>query len=153
MTMDFNEERRQLIDHLIRQGYLKSKRVIEAMENVPRHLFLPQSQLNSAYEDRPQSIGHGQTISAPHMNAMMCELLELTPKMRLLELGSGSGYHAALCAFLVKGNTPDEDGHVFTIERVPELAEFAQRNLEKADLSNLVTVICKDGTQGLPEYQ
>ncbi len=151
--MDFNDERHQLIESLKRYGYLKSKHVIEAMESVHRELFLPQSQISSAYEDHPQSIGHGQTISAPHMNAMMCELLELTPKMKILELGSGSGYHAALCAYLVKGGKQEEDGHVFTIERIPELAELARSNIEKAGLGSLVTVICKDGTEGLPEQQ
>ncbi len=151
--MDLDDERHRLIENLKRYGYLKSQRVIEAMESVHRELFLPQSQISSSYEDHPQSIGYGQTISAPHMNAMMCELLELKPKMKLLELGSGSGYHAALCAYLVKGAKQEEDGHIFTIERIPELAEFARHNIEKAGLGPLVTVICKDGTEGLPEYQ
>lgn len=151
--MDFDNERLNLVENLKRSGYLKSKRVIEAMESVHRELFLPQGQISSAYEDHPQSIGHGQTISAPHMNAMMCELLELAPKMRILELGSGSGYHAALCAYLVKGEIREEDGHIFTIERIPELAEFARNNIEKANLGNLVTVLCRDGTEGLPEQQ
>jgi protein-L-isoaspartate(D-aspartate) O-methyltransferase len=153
MIVDLNGEKHHLIENLKRSAYLKSPRVIEAMKRVPRELFLPPSQASSAYEDHPQSIGHGQTISAPHMNAIMCELLELMPKMKMLELGSGSGYHAALCACLVKGEKQEEDGHIYSIERIPELAEFARNNIEKAGLGGLVTVICKDGTEGLPEHQ
>jgi protein-L-isoaspartate(D-aspartate) O-methyltransferase len=151
--MDFDEERHRLITSLQRQGYLKSSPVIQAMETVPRHEFLPPAHNQTAYDDRPQDIGFGQTISAPHMNAVMCELLELVPGLSVLEIGAGSGYHAALCAHLVQGTSLGEDGHIYTIERIPELAQFAEQNIERVGLSSLITVICGDGTEGAPEYQ
>jgi len=153
MNMDLAEERRRLIEGLKRQGYLKNSRVTQAMEEVSREEFLPPALVNSAYEDRPQDIGYGQTISAPHMNAVMCELLELVAGLTVLEIGAGSGYHAALCAYLVRGTSAEENGHIYTIERIPELAEFAQANIERVGLGSLVTVICKDGTEGAPEFQ
>ncbi|MHA1471801.1 MAG: protein-L-isoaspartate O-methyltransferase, partial [Promethearchaeota archaeon] len=93
--MDYEQKRIKLVERLEKRGVLTKPKVIEAMLKVPRHKFLPEGALESAYIDSPLSIGMGQTISAPHMNAMMCELLELTEGEKVLEVGTGSGYHAA----------------------------------------------------------
>ncbi|MFX0043870.1 MAG: protein-L-isoaspartate(D-aspartate) O-methyltransferase, partial [Candidatus Hodarchaeota archaeon] len=93
----------------------------------------------------------GQTISAPHMNAMMCEYLELKEGEKVLEVGTGSGYHAALCAELVAPKGSDLKGHVYTIERLKELAEGAKLSLKDTGYNNNVTVIHGDGTLGYPE--
>lgn len=144
---ELREAREALIRKLIHQGYLRSERVIEAMRKIPRHLFVPEDLILEAYDDRPLPIGHGQTISAPHMVAMMTELLEVEEGMRVLEIGAGSGYQAAILAELV-----GEEGKVFTIERIPELAEMARKNLEKVGLSDRVVVVVGDGSKGLPEH-
>ncbi|MDR6222300.1 protein-L-isoaspartate(D-aspartate) O-methyltransferase [Methanococcoides alaskense] len=122
------------------------ERVRNAMRKVPRHLFVSEDMQSVAYADTPLPIGHDQTISAPHMVAIMCDLLEITEGMTILEIGSGSGYNAAVMAELVGKN-----GKIYTIERIPELAELARSNLERAGYSN-VTVIHDDGSCGLPEH-
>ncbi|MEJ2252155.1 MAG: protein-L-isoaspartate(D-aspartate) O-methyltransferase, partial [Candidatus Lokiarchaeota archaeon] len=105
----------------------------------------PEEAKSSAYIDSPLSIGKGQTISAPHMVAMMLEILDLRQGEKILEVGTGSGYHAALCAELVSS-----EGHIYTIERHKELAEQAKDKILKAGYKN-VTVIHGDGTLGYPE--
>jgi len=122
-----------------------SERVVEAMSRVPRELFVPEELRPMAYEDRPLPIGHGQTISAPHMVAMMCDLLDLRGGMKVLEVGGGCGYHAAVMAELV-----GPSGHVYSVERIPELVEMARRNLERARYRN-VSMILGDGTLGYSE--
>ncbi|MBC7080057.1 MAG: protein-L-isoaspartate O-methyltransferase [Methanothrix sp.] len=122
-----------------------SERVVEAMSRVPRELFVPEELRPMAYEDRPLPIGHGQTISAPHMVAMMCDLLDLREGMKVLEVGGGCGYHAAVMAELV-----GPSGHVYSVERIPELVEMARRNLERARYRN-VSMILGDGTLGYSE--
>ena len=149
--MDFEKKRRVLIESLIKRGILTQPKVIQAMVKVPRHLFVPENAESSAYIDSPLSIGKGQTISAPHMNAMMCEYLELKEGDKVLEIGTGSGYHAALCAELVAPENSQKPGHVFTIERHKELVKQAEINLKNAGYQNTVTVIHGDGTLGYPE--
>ena len=105
------EERKKLVESLIRKGNIRSRNVIDAMLAVPREKFVPPEILNLAYQDSPQSIGCGQTISAPHMVGIMAERLELEPGMKVLEIGAGSGYHAAVIAQMV-----GDGGHVYTIE-------------------------------------
>lgn len=145
-------ERKKLVDSLIQRGYLYSDSVIKAMMDVPRELFVPIGKEDYAYVDSPLGTYEGQTISAPHMNAMMCEYLDLKPGLKVLEIGTGSGYHAALCAYIVRN--ADENGsrgHVYTIERVEKLVEFARENLLKAGFNEDVTVILGDGTIGFPQ--
>jgi protein-L-isoaspartate(D-aspartate) O-methyltransferase len=101
--------------------------------------------------DSPLSIGLGQTISAPHMNAMMCEYLQLKEGEKVLEIGTGSGYHAALCAELVAPENSESPGHVYTIERHKKLVDRAIVSLKNAGFENSVTVIHGDGTLGYPE--
>jgi len=147
-TMDVKEQKKELLDRLVKAGYIATKFVRQAMENVARENFLPDEVRSSAYEDRPLSIGLGQTISAPHMNAMMCSGLKLEggKPLKILEIGTGSGYHAALCAEVLK--LSGTGGHVYTIERIQSLAEVARENIAKAGYGDTVTVIVSDGTLG-----
>jgi len=149
--MDYEEKRSKLVESLTKRAFLTKPSVIKAMLKVPRHKFLPKGAIESAYIDSPLSIGIGQTISAPHMNAMMCELLELTEGDKVLEIGTGSGYHAALCAELVTPEHSKNPGHVYTIERHKELADKAEESLMNAGYGDIVTVIRGDGTLGYPQ--
>ena len=137
--------RDRLVDSLVRRGYVTSPSVEDAMKRVPREGFVPQRLRDAAYVDSPLPIGDGQTISAPHMVAIMAEKLEARPGHKVLEVGAGSGYHAAVVAELVR-----PDGRVFTVERFESLARFAEENLSKAGYSDLVKVVVGDGSQGLP---
>lgn len=121
-------------------------RVVEAMGRVPRELFVPEKIRHIAYEDHPLPIGEGQTISAPHMVAIMCDVLDIHEGMRVLDVGTGSGYHAAVMADLV-----GPEGHVYSIERVAELVVYSRRNLREAGIEN-VTVVEGDGSSGLPDH-
>ncbi len=138
-------EQKRLIENLIREGYLHDPEVIKAFKNVPRQKFVPETLREYSYADQPLSIGYGQTISAPSMIAIMMESLDLRKGQKVLEVGSGSGYNAALVAEIV-GRT----GKIITIERVPELAEFARNNLRKTGY-DWIRVIVGDGTQGYEE--
>jgi protein-L-isoaspartate(D-aspartate) O-methyltransferase len=122
------------------------ERVLQAMMKVKRELFVPEKCKSLAYADMPLPIGHGQTISAPHMVAIMVQLLDLREGMKVLDIGTGSGYHAAVMAQLV-GST----GYIYSVEVIPELVKMAGENLNVAGIEN-VTVIQGDGSLGLPEY-
>ena len=141
--MEFEAQKNRLIEELGQLGI--SERVLDAMSRVPRHLFVPQSERSLAYGDYPLPIGWGQTISAPHMVAIMCDLLDVQEGMKVLEIGTGSGYHAAVMAVLAGS------GHVYTVETIESLASFSRENLKKAGITN-VTVIVGDGSLGLPEH-
>lgn len=136
------KEREELVERLTRLGYLSKREVIDAFKKVPRHEFVPQNLKKYAYADQPLPIGHGQTISAPSMIAIMLESLDLKPSQKVLEIGTGSGYNVALIAELV-----GRRGQVFTIERVAELAGFGRANLKKTGYG-WVKVIVGDGTCG-----
>ncbi len=146
--MSFENKRKNLVENLIKRGVLIKKEVVNAMLKIPRHLFVPEGAISSAYLDSPLSIGFDQTISAPHMNAMMCEYLELKEGDKVLEIGTGSGYHAALCAELVAPDDSENLGHVYTIERHEELVIRARMSLKEAGYDKRVTVIHGDGTLG-----
>jgi protein-L-isoaspartate(D-aspartate) O-methyltransferase len=122
--------------------YVADEQVLEAVAAVPRERFVPWSIRERAYENRALGIGCGQTISQPLVVARMTELLSLRPTDRVLDVGTGSGYHAAVLARLA--------AHVWSIERHARLSERAARNLEAADVEN-VTLVVGDGTRGLPE--
>ncbi len=117
------------------------------MMDVRREDFMPESMRYASYADRPQDIGQGQTISAPHMVAIMVEAMRAKEGQRVLEVGGGSGYHAAVMAHVV-GPT----GHVYTVERLEPLAERARANLGTSGLSDRVTVVHGDGSCGWPEH-
>jgi len=146
--MNFEEKRKILVESLKDRGILTKVQVINAMLTVPRHKFVPEDAKSSAYMDSPLSIGLGQTISAPHMNAMMCEYLKLKEGDKVLEIGTGSGYHAALCAELVSPKNSANPGHIFTIERHEGLVKNARNSLKDTGYDHIVTVIHGDGTLG-----
>ncbi len=133
------------MEKLFNQGYINTEKVKEAMLKVPREEFMPAENSSYAYLDRPFSIGNGQTISAPHMVAIIAEKLELTDGMNILEIGTGLGYNAAVVAEVV-----GKKGHVYTIERIPSLVKKSRENLKKTGYSDRVTVIEGDGTIGYP---
>ncbi|MEO3993731.1 MAG: protein-L-isoaspartate O-methyltransferase [Desulfurococcaceae archaeon TW002] len=142
----FRVKREKLVKSLIEEGILKSEEVIKAMLSVPREEFVPLRYRELAYLDTPLSIGYGQTISAPHMVAIMTEALKVSRGNKVLEVGTGSGYQAAIIAEIVK-----PEGHVWTIEIVPELAKFAEENLRRTGYSDYVSVIIGDGSKGYEE--
>ena len=133
--------RARMVDTQIRARGVTNRRVLDAMRTVPRHLFVPPSVRAQAYEDQPLPIGAGQTISQPYMVAVMTELLDPQADDRVLEVGTGSGYQAAVLAELVS--------EVISIEIIPELAESARRRLADLGYHN-VTVITGDGYRGSP---
>jgi len=137
--MDFGAERTRLIDYLSTK--IEDERVLEAMLRVPRELFVPLEEKHLAYEDRPLPIGLGQTISQPYIVALMTSLLELTGREKVLELGTGSGYQAAILAELAQ--------LVITVERLPKLAETAKVILDSLDYKN-IRVYIAEPTLGWP---
>ncbi|MEM1720206.1 MAG: protein-L-isoaspartate(D-aspartate) O-methyltransferase [Desulfurococcaceae archaeon] len=149
--MSFETQRKRVVEQLILMGYLKSPKVIKALLAVPRELFVHEHLVEYAYVDSPLPIGYGQTISAIHMVAIMTEELDPEPGDRVLEVGTGSGYQAAVLAEIVARHDPSKRGHVYTVERVPGLVEFAKKNLARAGYGEYVTVIHGDGTLGYPD--
>ncbi|HUR61551.1 MAG TPA: protein-L-isoaspartate O-methyltransferase [Candidatus Thermoplasmatota archaeon] len=135
------EEREAMLAELESGGYLNDPRLEEAMLSVPRHLFVPPELRAAAYEDRPLPIGFGQTVSAPHMVAMMTTALQLEAGQKVLEIGTGVGYHAAIVARVV-----GDAGHVDTVEFLPELVELARKNLKAAKVR--LEVHEGDGAEG-----
>jgi protein-L-isoaspartate(D-aspartate) O-methyltransferase len=132
-----------MVERQLRGRDITDTRVLEAMSRVPRELFVPESLRGRAYDDAALPIGAGQTISQPYMVARICEALSIRPDDRVLDVGTGSGYQAAVLAELA--------GEVHTIERVPELAARAREALAEAGYGR-VHVHVGDGTLGLPEH-
>jgi protein-L-isoaspartate(D-aspartate) O-methyltransferase len=137
----------RLVDELTREGVIKSERVRKALLSVPREEFVLPEYRMMAYEDRPLPLFKGATISAPHMVAMMCELIEPRSGMKILEVGAGSGYHAAVCAEAI-----ERRGKVYTIEIVKELAVYAAQNIERLGYWGVVEVYHGDGRRGLERH-
>jgi protein-L-isoaspartate(D-aspartate) O-methyltransferase len=135
--------RRQLIDELRHKG-IKNLPVLDAMEKLPRHFFLEKAFEEWAYTDKAFPIGNDQTISQPFTVAYMTVLLDANPKMKVLEIGTGSGYQAALLALL--------GCRVFTVERQEELYLKTKSLLAKMDLPTTIRCFFRDGTLGLPEF-
>ncbi|MFQ6076745.1 MAG: protein-L-isoaspartate(D-aspartate) O-methyltransferase, partial [Candidatus Bathyarchaeia archaeon] len=145
---DYEAKRDRIVRVLVSRRVIRSQSVIKAMMTVPREEFVRKGQKEYAYIDTPLQIGYGQTISAIHMVGMMAEALELDIGQTVLEVGAGSGYHAAVVAEIVSPGGVDSAGHVYTVEIVPELAEFARRNLKRTGYADRVTVLCGDGSKG-----
>jgi protein-L-isoaspartate(D-aspartate) O-methyltransferase len=145
--MDLREARKRMVRRLLDNGYISGPAVSKAMEAVERHIFLPDELVEQAYLDTPLHIGQGQTISAPHMVGMMVEALDLRPGQRVLEVGGGSGYHAAVMAELIRPG-----GRVYSMERIESLASSAKKNLQAAGYADVVETVVGDGTRGLPEH-
>ena len=144
--MTYKAEREKLVRILKTEGRIKTESVEKAFLETPREMFVPESLKNYAYVDTPLQIGNGQTISAPHMVAIMCEALDIKKGQKILEIGAGSGYHAAIVSKIA-----GEKGQVYTIERFSSLAEKAKENLGKLGVKN-ITVEIGDGSEGLPKY-
>jgi protein-L-isoaspartate(D-aspartate) O-methyltransferase len=137
------EERRLMVEQQLCDRDIEDDRVLDAMERVPRHVFVPEGLRDRAYDDAALPIGSGQTISQPYMVARICEALSLHGSERVLDVGTGSGYQAAVLAELA--------AEVHTIERLPELAEAPRARLDEAGYGDRVHVHVGDGTLGLPE--
>jgi protein-L-isoaspartate(D-aspartate) O-methyltransferase len=135
--------RYQMVSEQIISRGVHDERLLDALRRIPRHLFVPEEYANIAYSDSPLPIGHGQTISQPYIVALMTELLDLEGEENVLEVGTGSGYQAALLAYLSR--------QVHTIERHEELAEKAEKILMRLGLTN-VLVHVGDGSLGFPQY-
>jgi protein-L-isoaspartate(D-aspartate) O-methyltransferase len=140
---EFALKRRQMIREQIEARGIKDRRVLEVMGRVKRHLFVPPAEQKAAYDDRPLPIGLGQTISQPYIVAFMTEAARLRPSDRVLEIGTGSGYQAAILAELVQ--------EVYTIEILKPLAEGARSLLDRLGYKN-IKVKWGDGYQGWKEY-
>ena len=139
----FTTERLNMVEKQLRARHIRDERVLQAMARVPRHEFVPPESAHSAYEDHPIGIGEGQTISQPYMVASMVEAAKIQPTDVVLEVGTGSGYQAAVLADLA--------AEVFTVERFPSLAVSAQKLLARLNYTNIL-VITADGSEGLRQY-
>ena len=139
----FQSEREYMVEHQIARRGIQDIRVLDAMRSVPRHEFVPPEYQHAAYTDGPLPLASGQTISQPYIVALMSELLELVGNEKVLEVGTGSGYQAALLAELAR--------EVFSIERHAVLARSAEISLRKLGYAN-VHIHIGDGSKGLPEF-
>jgi len=138
------DERGRMVEWQLRRRGIGDERVLDAMGRVPRELFVPPEVQEGAYADAALSIGGGQTISQPYMVALICEQLALQGNERVLDVGTGSGYQAAVLAELA--------AEVHTIERIPELAETARASLTAAGYADRVQLHVGDGSLGVPEH-
>jgi protein-L-isoaspartate(D-aspartate) O-methyltransferase len=141
-VQDYSAPRQRMVQTQLRAGGIENEAVLQAMGKVPRHLFVPPEMRERAYDDTPLPIGLGQTISQPFIVAYMTEALQLTRDHTVLEIGTGSGYQAAVLAELVR--------QVYTIEIVPQLADRARKTLAEAGYKN-VDVRTGNGYAGWPE--
>ena len=139
----YRSARERMVEEQLRGRDIRDPRVLEAMRAVPRHRFVPDDLSGQAYFDGPVRLEHGQTISQPYIVALMSQLLELKGEETVLEIGTGSGYQAAVLSRLA--------GRVFSLERVAELAVTAAQRLKELGCVN-VTVYERDGSGGLPEH-
>ena len=135
--------RQQMVEQQLRRRGLVDDRVLAAMSEVPRELFVQPRWAGEAYGDHALPIGHGQTISQPYIVALMTSILEPEPGLRILEIGTGSGYQAAVLAAC--------EMDVYSVERIPELSEFARANLAVAGYLDRVRLRVGDGSKGWPE--
>jgi protein-L-isoaspartate(D-aspartate) O-methyltransferase len=142
-TRDWTSERSRMVDQQLRARDIRNERVLDAMRAVPRHLFVPEAQRHAAYADTPLPIGHAQTISQPYIVAFMTQALDIQPGHRILEIGTGSGYQAAVLGVLAK--------EVYSIEIVQPLAERARETLSSLGHAN-VHVRAGNGYLGWPEF-
>ena len=138
----FQKKRRQMVDSQIKDRGISDLKVLRAMSTIPRHLFVPRYLRRQAYVDGPLPIGHGQTISQPYIVAYMTEILHIKPQHKVLEIGTGSGYQAAVLAELTN--------QVYTVEIIPELANSAGKRLKKTGYSS-VKARQGDGYHGWPD--
>ena len=150
---DFSEKRKGAVEGLRSEGILHSDSVIRAMLTVPREQFLRTEEMRYAYADSPLPIGYGQTTSALHMTAMFCEYADMKLGQKVLEVGGGCGYMSCVYAEIVAptGHLESEWGHVWSVEIIKELAEFAELNVQRAGYRKRVTVLHGDASVGLSD--
>jgi protein-L-isoaspartate(D-aspartate) O-methyltransferase len=142
MSKSFEEKRERMVESQLLPRGIKDDKVLEAMRKVPRHLFVPDNMLPHAYDDEPLPVGGGQTISQPYIVAYMTEVLQLEKKSRVLEIGTGSGYQAAILAEIAQ--------EVYTVEIIESLSLRAQKVLEQLEYRNIQFKI-GDGNLGWKE--
>ena len=142
ITVEYAAERERMVKEQLENKGIRNRRVLDAFRAVPRHQFVNPSDEGSAYEDRPLALSNGQTISQPYMVALMTEALDVAPGHRTLEVGTGSGYQAAILAEL--------GAKVHTVERLQELSDQARGRLERAGYTDIRYRV-GDGTLGWPE--
>ncbi|MBW2999246.1 protein-L-isoaspartate(D-aspartate) O-methyltransferase [Candidatus Woesearchaeota archaeon] len=141
--MMYVKQRKDMVEFQLKLRGISDERVLKAMEEVPRHEFVPEDMKKFSYDDAPLPIGEDQTISQPYMVAIMTELMELKGKEKVLEIGTGSGYQGAVLAKLAK--------QVYTVEKIELLAKNSEKIYKKLGIKN-VEVIIGDGTLGLKKY-
>jgi len=139
---EYEDERENMVQLIVERG-IKSERVIFAMRVIPRHIFVPEDIKHLAYSDNPLPIGFGQTISQPYITALMTEELEISGGEKILEIGTGSGYHTSILALL--------GGEVLTIEYEEKLSREAERKLKELGFKNIKFVV-GDGSEGFPKF-
>lgn len=141
--MSYNYQRESMVEKQIKMRGITDEKVLKAMKEVQRHKFVGEALLNVAYQDSPLPIGYGQTISQPYIVAVMTELLDIKDDHKVLEIGTGSGYQAAILSKLALS--------VITVERIPELYQQAKERLQNLGYNNII-VINGDGTIGYKKY-
>jgi protein-L-isoaspartate(D-aspartate) O-methyltransferase len=139
----YTRDRHHMVQDQLERRHIRDQRVLDAMRTIPRHRFVPREQEHLAYIDAPLPIGSGQTISQPYIVALMTELLDIKSTDRVLEIGTGSGYQAAILSQIAK--------QVFSMERLSDLAERARNVLSELGIKN-VEVVTGDGSQGLETH-
>lgn len=142
MGNEYDREIRNLIEYQLKSRGINDPRILDAFRSVKRHLFVNDSSAGKAYSDSPLPIGCGQTISQPYMVAKITEVADLQVNDKVLEIGAGSGYQAAIASRLCS--------YVYALEIIPELAEFARENLKKSGIKN-VSIINASGYEGYPQ--
>lgn len=135
-------QRQEMVDRQIAGRDIEDERVLDVMRYLPRHVFVSSAYQNRAYDDSPVEIGNGQTVSQPYMVAWMTQLLDIRDEHRVLDVGTGSGYQAAILAMLAK--------EVYTIERHRELLESAKARFSELEITN-IHAQCGDGSEGFPD--
>lgn len=144
-------KKRELVSKLVQQGYIDSDLLEKAMLDIPRKAFVPSNMKPFAYTDKPLPIGKGQTISAPHMYAMMTSAMNFTCEpLKILEIGTGSGYQSAILAEMIK--SCGSKSHVYSVERIPELSRKAGSLLEKLGYGKIVKTLLSNGTIGYKKH-
>lgn len=144
---------KELVQHLVDDGYLKTPIIIEAFQKIDRADFMPEDMKSLAYLNQPLPIGHSQTISQPLTVAFLLELLEPRTGEKILDIGSGSGWQAVLIAYIVSKNDKEGRGKVITIERIPELKAMTEQNIGKYNFieKGIVETVLGDGSKGYEE--
>lgn len=141
--LQFARERFKMVAEQLKPRGIRDPRVLAAFETIPRHIFVPKEEQAWSYGDYPQPIGYSQTISQPYVVALMTESLNLTGTEKVLEVGTGSGYQAAILSMLA--------AEVYTVEVIPELSDRARKAIDSLEINN-IHIHLGDGSMGLPAY-